>query len=477
MNFNIPKNVTEVLCMLQNSGYEAYIVGGCVRDLLLGKEPNDYDITTNAIPSQIKKVFSNYQIINNNGEKHGTVTVRYNKENIEITTYRIDSNYEDHRHPNDIIFTSSLKEDLSRRDFTINAIAYDGKQIIDYFGGISDLNDRIINAVGNAEKRFEEDALRILRGIRFACVLDFDISYPTKEAMLSKKEDLSFISKERIQSELNKMICYPKFSDLMLYTPLREILFQIIPFLKKTYLFNQKNKYHPHDLFEHSMFVHKLVCLNKLTDLNDYQVKLAAILHDIGKVVSFQEYINENGIIQHHYDGHPQKSCEIALDILNDLKYSNQDKELITWLIKHHDFDFSLTNPKRTLKKLLNSLPDNLSEKEEEKYIKDFCILRQADKDDHIGMIAYDKKLEKQSGKLYVHSEEVLLLYQELKKEKDCFKLKDLKVNGYDLINMGFNGKEIGMILNLLLNKVINEEIKNEKKLLLEFVKNGSDNK
>jgi tRNA nucleotidyltransferase (CCA-adding enzyme) len=214
LDFNIPQDVRDLLNKLHTK-YEAYIVGGCVRDLLLGRTPKDYDITTNAKPDEIKELFKDYELINNNGEKHGTVTVRYNGENYEITTYRLDGKYTDHRHPDEVVFTSNLQEDLSRRDFTINALVYDGKYVLDYFGGVNDLDNKIIKTVGNAYDRFDEDALRILRMLRFASVLDFEIEDNTLLAAEELKNNLFTIAKERKTTELNKLVCGKGFARIL----------------------------------------------------------------------------------------------------------------------------------------------------------------------------------------------------------------------------------------------------------------------
>lgn len=453
----VPVTISKVLEILHKNEYEAYVVGGCVRDSLLGYMPKDWDVTTNALPEEIIKTFENYQFINNGGLKHGTVTIRINGENVEITSYRTDGTYEDHRHPDNVKFTSSLKEDLSRRDFTVNAMAFDGQNVIDYFNGKEDLKNKCIRAVGNPDERFNEDALRILRGIRFACRYNFNIEENTLKSMILHSLDLKYISKERIQSELNSMIYYEGFFDLILNSKLKEVLFNIIPELKPMYKFEQKNNYHPHDLLEHSLYVLKSV--NQKALAGDYKVSLAALLHDIGKYSCFQEYIDENGNLRHHYIGHPEKSYEITLKILNDLKYSNKDIEFVSWLVRYHDFDFSLDNPKKSVKKLLNLLPENLSVAETEHLIYDFCILREADKKDHINMSRY------------IPSAKVFNLYKEIEQENSCFKLKDLAVNGYDLIELGYKGREIGDKLNLLLNMVVNEEILNKKEILLDFIK------
>lgn len=463
-DFNIPQDVKDILNLLHYHNFEAYIVGGCVRDLLLHKEPKDYDITTDATPTQIKRVFEKYELINNNGEKHGTITVRYNQENYEITTYRLETTYSDHRHPDSVKFTSNLEEDLSRRDFTINALVYDGKYVLDYFGGVDDLHNKVIRAVGNPEERFSEDALRILRAIRFASKLDCEIEEKTLNAMLFTLTDLNYIAKERIQAELNKMIIYPKFCDLMLNTKCKYILTYIIPELGPTLNFDQKNKYHPHTLFEHTINVVSKV------ESNDYRVKLAALLHDIGKVIRYQEYVDsseDEPKIRHHYIGHPLESYKLAKYILMRLKYSNSDAEFILYLIRYHDSEISKDNPKKSIKKMFANMPfsednDLLTEMNLQLF-NSMLLLQRADRADHINF-TYDR---------FVSENQVRTLFDEILEDGDCLSLKNLKIGGKELISLGLTpGKTFGLILDDCLKKVIDEELPNTTEDLLEYVKN-----
>lgn len=442
----IPDNIKHILEKLNNNGYLAYIVGGSVRDNLLNKMPYDFDITTSALPDEIKEVFKDYKIIDNNGEKHGTITVRYNHENIEITTFRQDGEYLDHRHPDSVLFTRSLEEDLKRRDFTINAIAMDiNGKIYDYFDGKEDLNKKIVKCVGDPYKRFEEDALRIFRAIRFASVLDFDIDNSTLDAMYDKKNTLSYVSKERIKIELDKMIVGKAFTKLMRNNKVREVFAEIMPILKDTFDFNQKSKYHPNDLYTHTLNV-----VSKVD--NNYIVKLAALLHDIGKTRCIQKEFKDGKEI-YHFIGHQEVSRDIAKDLLKDLKYSTSDIQKICFLIEYHDYRFS-TNIK-SVRKFMKYLPDENSD-----LLMEYLIsLKRADSSDHIMVNKFDFDIVKEN-------------YYKIKNDvNECYNMKLLKINGDDLVKLGYSGKVIGEILNDILNKVIEGNLNNNKNELIEFVK------
>ncbi|MBR6071377.1 MAG: CCA tRNA nucleotidyltransferase [Acholeplasmatales bacterium] len=442
----IPDNIKFILNKLNNNGYLAYVVGGCVRDNLLGKNPSDFDVTTSAMPEEIKEVFKDYKIIDNNGEKHGTITVRYNHENIEITTFRYDGEYNDHRHPSEVEFTRNLEEDLKRRDFTINAIAMDiNGKIYDYFDGKGDLNKKIVKCVGEPYKRFNEDALRIFRALRFASVLDFEIEENTLEAMYELKETLNFVSRERIRVELDKMICGKAFTKLMRDNRIREVFAQVIPDIKKTFEFNQKSKYHPNDLY-----IHTLNVVNGV--INNYIVKMAALLHDIGKTRCFQSDIKDGKEI-YHFIGHQEVSRDMAKDILKGLKYSSDDISKVCFLIEYHDYRFS-TNIK-SVRKFMKYLP----ERDSDLLMEYLLSLKHADSIDHTSVTYFDFNIVKEN-------------YYKIKNDiNECYNMKLLKINGDDLVKCGYSGKVIGEILNDVLDKVINGSIKNDKKELLDFIK------
>ncbi len=442
---NIPENIKYVLNKLNNHNYEAYIVGGCVRDFLLHKNPVDFDITTNALPNEIKEVFNDLKIIDNNGEKHGTVTIRYNHTNIEITTFRTDGNYLDHRHPDNVAFTRNLEEDLSRRDFTINAMAMDiNGDIYDYHFGKEDLSNRIIKCVGEPHKRFEEDALRILRALRFASTLEFDIDEETINAMYELRNTLSYVSKERIKSEFDKMICGKSFTKLAKDKRIREVLAEIIPELALTFDFDQKSIYHTNDLYLHTLSVVENVIPNHI-------VKIAALLHDIGKTKCYQPYIKD-GIEHYHFIGHPLVSKEMAEVILNRLRYSHDEITKILFLIEYHDYHFS--DKLKSMRKFMINLPkfdsDNL--------IEYLISLKKADRIDHNVTEEFDFDIIRKNYHLIKDN------------PLECYNLKSLNIKGNDLLKLGYEGKIIGEILNDALSKVVDGKLSNEKDSLILYI-------
>ena len=444
---NLPYKVKEILKKLISAGYEAYVVGGSVRDQILGLEVSDYDITTNALPESIMEVFKDYKIIET-GLKHGTITLIYEDESFEITTYRVDGEYEDGRHPKEVKFTDSLKEDLRRRDFTINALAanIDG-DILDYFDGLNDLENKLIKCVGNPEDRFTEDGLRILRALRFSSKLGFDIDENTKEAMFKYKNLLNKISKERIQKEFNGILLskYNLFLSSLIYK-YSEILEVFIPELK-TLNMNQNNKYHKNN----NLYHHTLAVLEN-TRSNLY-LRLAALFHDIGKPESYSESKDENGVIQGHFYNHPVRSYRITLDIMKRLKYSNLDIESVCWLVENHDYTF--TEKPSSMKKLLNKAPYQ--------ELVDLLIdLRDADRKDHI----YSEKDK------IIPIETIRKIKEDILNYEEPFSLKQLAVNGYDMLEAGFQGVRIGEALNYLLNAVLEEKVKNTKEDLITYLLN-----
>lgn len=417
-SIKIPNNVNHIMNKLAESGYKVYVVGGCVRDSLLGLEPKDWDLTTAATSEQIKEVFKDYPIINNNGEKHGTVTVRYNDENIEITTFRIDGEYTDSRHPDTIKFTNKIGEDLSRRDFTINAMAYDGKNLIDPFGGQEDLKNHIIKAVGVPCERFTEDALRILRGIRFASRYKFEIEKETLDAMYHLRYSLTRISAERIQSELNGILYYGEnFGYLIAHTVCSQYLLDILRII----------------LPEIKSFANSTIKL--LENIPQYNVCLAL---NISRLLRGLDVVSV---------------CEI----LSRLKYSNEITDLT--LIFINDFNRDLSN-KVNLKLFLNMLVNNgypSAFKDDE--IVTYLIYKQ------------DKDYAPVSHKYTNYRNLALKNLLDIEYNRECFCLKDLEINGNDIIKLGFSGPAIGDILDTLLDKVIRGHLDNQKDILINYVK------
>lgn len=346
MKINIPETPSLALKMLNNAGFEAGVVGGCTRDAILGKTPEDWDICTSATPNEIQTIFKNFKQLTV-GLKHGTVVIFINNEKIEITTYRIEKGYSDGRRPDKVIYTRNLIEDLSRRDYTLNAIFYNEKHgIIDPFNGVSHIQNKIIMSVGDSDERFKEDSLRILRGIRFASTLGFNIEKTTKDAMINNKELLKNISNERIVVEFIKMLLGS--NAITILDEFKEIIAYIIPETKSIMGFNQSNPYHIHDIWKHT-----LVAVNNIDAL---LLKLTMFFHDIGKPSCYT--IDEKGI--GHFYGHPEASVKIASKIFKRMRLTSacgitkNDIYDILELIKYHDI---LIEPKKkSIRKMLSRL-------------------------------------------------------------------------------------------------------------------------
>ncbi|MEW9093753.1 MAG: CCA tRNA nucleotidyltransferase [Clostridiaceae bacterium] len=441
IEIHIPKWVQYTVDTLHEFEYEAYVVGGCVRDSLLDKTPNDWDITTNALPKEVIDIFRSlgYKVIET-GLKHGTVTVVINDENFEITTYRIDGIYSDGRHPDNVNFTRSLKEDLARRDFTINAMAYNSKEgLIDYFGGLYDLKEKVIRCVGIPHNRFSEDALRIMRAYRFAGQLGFNIEEEALTAILELKENLKNISIERIREELNKIM----ISDMSIFFGLYKhgILKVILPELEVCAGIKQDNPYHIYDVYDHSIY-------SAINIESKLHLKLTMLLHDIGKPEC--KTTDKQGI--DHFYNHNEVSATKAEQILKRMKYDNKIIEKVVTLIKYHDREISGS---KSIKKLLNLIG--------EESFKDLLKVKIAD------MQAQNLDFYKERYDKLVNIEEKL---NRIIETKECFTIKDLAINGKDLINIGIKqGKEIGDILNHLLDIVLENPEMNTKEKLIEIIK------
>ena len=438
--FVLPSQVEFALNKLNAAGYEAFIVGGCVRDILRGVAPSDYDITTSAEPEQTKAVFSGGRIIET-GLKHGTVTLLKEDTPLEITTYRIDGDYTDNRRPDSVIFTKTLTEDLARRDFTVNAMAYSPKTgITDAFGGEDDLKNGIIRCVGDADRRFNEDALRIMRALRFASVLGFEIEEETKKSIFKNKNLLKNISAERIATELIKLLSGKNARSVIV--DYFEVLEVILPEISGMKGFDQKNRWHVYDILNHTALV---VEKSPATPV----LRLVALLHDCGKVDSFS--MDERGV--GHFYGHPEVSCKKAKTALARLKLDNATTAFVLTLIKYHDTPVEPTKP--AVKGLLKLLGADL-----------FFSLMDIKRADNL---AQNLKLTKDELKTIDNIESIA---KEIIKNKECFSLKDLAVKGNDLINIGIpEGSELGKKLEFLLDAVINERVENKKEALLKLLK------
>ena len=435
---NIPADANELIHTLQNNGHSAYIVGGCVRDSILGRTPHDWDICTSATPSEMLEIFKDKKIIET-GLQHGTVTVVVNGEPYEITTYRIDGIYSDNRRPDAVTFTDKLVEDLRRRDFTINAMAYNDEEgLIDPFNGMEDIKYKKISCVGFAEDRFGEDALRILRAIRFAAQLEFTIMPGTDREIHKQYKNLENISIERINSEFCKIASSDDFCvELLLY---KDVFSLFIPELKDMFDFPQNNPWHIWDVFGHT--IHAV----EYCDSDDLVVRLAVFFHDFGKPHSYQD--GEDGI--RHFKGHGKVSADITDSIMKRLRFDNETRNNVVELVYYHDATFEVG--KKYVKRWLNKIGE-----------KQFRRLLQVKKADNKA-----QNLELSSDRIKELSE-IEALINEVLQEDECFSLKDLAVNGNYLIGVGYkSGKELGNTLNKLLQLVIDGDCPNEKEKLLQ---------
>lgn len=439
MEIFIPQFVRTALDRLNECGYEGYIVGGCVRDSLLGKKPHDYDVCTNCTPDKMLEVFANFRTIET-GLKHGTLTVLIESEPVEITCYRSDGEYIGHRKPAQVTFESSLEEDLKRRDFTVNAMAYSPKEgLIDLYGGQGDLEKGIIKCVGEPEKRFDEDALRILRGLRFSSCLGFEIEEKTSKAILEQRELLKSISAERIASELKKLLCGKGARKILL--DYREVIAVFIPELRESFDFRQNNPHHFLDVYGH-------ICLSVENVRPQWQMRLTMLLHDIGKPLA--KTTDDNGV--DHFKGHQKISADLAAPILKRFKISNELYDRVMLIIPIHDIHIG--TKKKNIKKWLNRLG--------EQGVRDLIEVKRADK------LGQNPKMTGEELQNLVTTES---LVDEIIANAEPYSVKDLKINGFDLINLGFKGKEIGNILSAVLEMVIDGKIENEKNILLKYAK------
>ncbi|KEI98348.1 CCA tRNA nucleotidyltransferase [Clostridium botulinum] len=442
IKIQISKGVEYIINTLQENGYEAYIVGGAVRDSLLERKVNDWDITTSANPQEVVNIFENlgYKIILT-GLKHGTVTILISSIGYEVTTFRVDGEYEDNRHPKEVKFTSNLREDLKRRDLTINAMAYNDKiGLVDYFHGLEDLNNKIIRCVGNSKDRFNEDSLRMLRCIRFASQLNFHMEESIKLNIRELSRNIANVSMERIRDELCKILVSSQPVYGIKNIVELNLMDYIIPELKVCVGFKQHNIHHDKDVYEHILSVVENVP-SKL------ELRLAALLHDIGKPKCFS--IGDNG--QGYFYGHQKISADMTKDILKRLKFDNKTVDKVDKLVYNH---MARYNKLRTpnIKKFINKVGiDNLD---------DLFELQIAD--------------IKGSAKEYHSFDNVLNLKIKCEKilsEKQPLTIKDLDINGYDLMELGINqGKEIGIMLNKLLDIILENPNLNNKEDLIKIV-------
>ncbi|MBP3760759.1 MAG: CCA tRNA nucleotidyltransferase [Ruminococcus sp.] len=432
------ENYKIVLQKLADSGFQAFLVGGCVRDMILGRNIHDHDITTDALPEQVMNVFSGFTTVPT-GLKHGTVTVLVNGEPFEITTFRIDGEYSDSRRPESVSFTRNLTDDLARRDFTINAIAMDiDGNISDPFHGCDDIKNKIIRCVGEPSMRFNEDALRILRAVRFSSVLGFEIEKNTSDALMNLRKNLDNISRERIRDELDKLICGKNLVPVML--GYREIIARIIPEMRPCFDFDQKSHFHMYDVYEH------IVRTIDSAPQDSVLFRRTMLFHDIGKPPKFT--VDENG--EGHFKGHAKISADMCRDIMKNLRYDNNSIEQTCLLVAHHS---DKIHNDIQIKKLVSEIGED-----------NFFMLMQIKRFDNYGKCPFVLKEFEE----FERHENAL---REFIKNNDCMHISQLEINGNDLVNMGFRGKAVGDMLKNILNMIIEGNLENKRDILLEYAK------
>lgn len=435
MRVQLPDKVHKIIETLTAAGYEAYAVGGCIRDSVLGRVPNDWDITTSATPGEVKSLFSRTV---DTGIKHGTVTVLMDREGFEVTTYRIDGMYEDGRHPKEVTFTASLEEDLKRRDFTINAMAYNEQDgMVDIFGGMQDIEKGLIRCVGNAEERFTEDALRMLRAVRFSAQLGYRIEENTKEAVRKLSPNLERISAERIQAELVKLVIsdHPDYLRIAYETGITK---QILPEFDLCMETPQNNPHHCYNVGEH--ILHSMMEVEP-----DKVLRLGMLFHDIGKPQTLT--IDEEGIT--HNKGHADVGEQMTRRILCRLKFDNDTIQKVTKIVRCHDQEVEASSG--GVRRAVNRTGEDI-----------FRMLFAVKRADILAQSSYlrEEKLEKLA---YIRK-----LYEDICDRQECMSLKDLAVTGKDLIALGMvPGREIGVLLNELLETVLEEPERNTREELL----------
>lgn len=436
---DIPHGARYILRLLENNLEDAYIVGGCVRDSLLGKTPNDWDICTSAKPTEVIELMGKNGIKTiETGLQHGTVTAVIGDKSYEITTFRVDGEYSDNRRPDNVSFVDCIDIDLSRRDFTINAMAYnEADGLVDPFGGSGDLDNHRISCVGNPNDRFKEDGLRIMRALRFAATYGFYIENNTTAAIHRNKDLLKNIAAERIQSELTKMLCGKGALDILL--KYSDVMAVIIPELKPCIGFDQNNKYHIYNVYDH--IAHAVTNYKG----NDISIKTALLLHDIGKPHCYTE--DHNG---GHFHGHGVISHDLAKDVVERLRFDNKTKEEILTLVLYHDAEIHCSV--KAVRRWLNKIGPEM--------FKKLIEVRFADMYAHAD-INRDERVDKYFA--------ILKIADDIVDEQQCFTLKDLAINGYVVMDhLGVpGGPMVGKVLSHLLDKVLDGEIENDLDVLM----------
>lgn len=439
MQLTIPTPAEKILQTLDEHGYEAYVVGGCVRDSVLGRDPHDWDITTSASPEQVKEIFDRTI---DTGIQHGTVTVMIDREGYEVTTYRIDGEYEDGRHPKEVSFTSSLEEDLKRRDFTMNAMAYNpSKGLVDLFGGMDDMENHVIRCVGNPMERFQEDALRIMRAVRFSAQLGFAIDDSTRQAITALAPNLKYVSAERIQAELVKLLTSPH-PDYFRVAYETGITREFLPEFDACMETEQNTPHHCYTVGEHILH-------STLNVPADKVLRLTMLFHDIAKPL--MKTTDENGC--DHFKKHAEKGETVVKGILRRLKFDNDTIDKVTRLVRWHD-----ERPEPSMKavrRAVNRIGEDI--------FPMYLVVRKADL---LAQSTYrrEEKLE--------HLMKIEECYNQIREEAQCVSMKSLAVSGRDLIQAGFKpGPEMGQLLNRMLDHVLEVPEDNTKEKLMAFIK------
>lgn len=434
----IPDKCNFIFEILENYGFECFAVGGCVRDALMGKEPFDWDFTTNASPEKILNCFSEYKTVEV-GKKYGTITVVSDGMSYEITTYRVDGEYSDSRHPDSVTFSTSIIEDLRRRDFTINSIAFSPTRgLIDPFNGAEDIKKGIIRCTGVAQDRFSEDALRILRALRFAARLDFQIENQTKEAIFEFKDRLRFVHPNRLRKEITGILMGKVQNVLFDY---REVLAVVIPEIRPMFDLSQNNPHHCYDVWTHTVVALSHTLKNEV-------LRLAVFFHDIGK--PYVKTTDDNGI--DHFKKHQVYSEDIAQKVMERFCYPGTMISDVCTLVRYHDERFR--NLTADIKRVLSKVTPRL--------FNDLLLVSYSD------IMAQSEY--KREDKL-AHRDEVFKEADRIISENDCYSLSQLAVNGNDLIELGYKGQEIGLILSTLLKMVIKGTAENTKSSLIKSIK------
>lgn len=437
-----PSYGLQALERLSRAGYQAWLVGGCVRDALRGVAPHDCDVATDALPHQVHQVFAGERVADT-GVRHGTLTVVLEGEGVEITTFRREGDYSDHRHPDTVAFTTVLEEDLARRDFTMNAMAWRPGELADPFGGQRDMAAGLIRCVGDPRRRFREDALRILRGVRFAAVLGYGLEEETARAVKEQAELLDWVSRERVYGELKRLVCGDWAEKALLDFP--HVITQVVEELRPAVGFDQRTPYHRYDVYTHIAKVVQKVPPKPA-------LRLAALLHDVGKPATFT--LDERGV--GHFHGHNKAGAILADQALRRLRADNATREHVVTLVGRHGL--RLPVEERVVRRWLSRLGPEL-----------FFDLMTLDRADNLSKAPDVVNLGED------HWRDLDAMARSILARQECLSVKDLEVDGRDALAMGLEGREIGQALKWLLDAVVERHLPNRREELLEALAGWKD--